>query len=135
MSRKLAGWLAALTACVAASSAQASEGAASYYSPGAFGSFLVAVAPEPGFSDASQTLIFSGNAQRAILNGRQIFGINALAAYEYLAGPYAFERPIPGGRLLAASLPAGAIASAASSLAASSPRTSFARCCCAGQRS
>ena len=99
MSRKVAGWLAALTACVAAPAAEATEGAASYYFPGAFGSFLVAVPPEPGFSVASQTLIFGGNAQKSVLNGRQTFGINAFAVYEYLAGLYAFEQPILGGRL------------------------------------
>ena len=54
--------------------------------PGAFGSFLVAVPPEPGFSVGSQTLIFGGNAQKSVLNGRQTFGINAFAVYEYLAG-------------------------------------------------
>jgi hypothetical protein len=99
MSRKLAGWLAAFVACAAPLPAGASEGAASYYFPGAFGSFLVAVPPEPGFSGASQTLIFGGNAQKSILNGRQTFGINAFAVYEYLAGLYVFEQPILGGRL------------------------------------
>ena len=39
--------------------------------------------------------------QRAesVLNGRQTFGINAFAVYEYLAGLYTFEQPILGGRL------------------------------------
>src|SRR4051812_18465594 len=99
MSRKVAGGLAALAVCVAAPVAEASEGAASYYFPGAFGSFLVAVPPQPGFSVGSQTLIFGGNAQKSVLNGRQTFGINAFAVYEYLAGLYAFEQPILGGRL------------------------------------
>ncbi|HTE38771.1 MAG TPA: transporter [Reyranella sp.] len=99
MSRKVAGWLAALATCVAAPAAEATEGAASYYFPGAFGSFLVAVPPQPGFSVASQTLIFGGNAQKSVLNGRQTFGINAFAVYEYLAGLYAFEQPVLGGRL------------------------------------
>jgi hypothetical protein len=99
MSRKLASLLATLVAWAAAQPAEASEGAASYYFPGAFGSFLVAVPPEPGFSVASQTLMFGGNAQKSILNGRQTFGINAFAVYEYLAGLYVFEQPILGGRL------------------------------------
>ncbi len=86
---------AALTCNVA----EASEGAASLYFPGGFGSFLVAVPPEPGFTAASQTLMFGGNAQRSVLSGRQTFGISAFALYEYLAGYYAFERPVLGGRL------------------------------------
>ena len=58
-----------LVACAIGHSAEASEGASSYYFPGAFGQFLVAVPPEPGFGVANQALIFSGNAQRAVLNG------------------------------------------------------------------
>lgn len=117
MSRKLAGWLAALAACASAQSAEASEGAASYYFPGAFGSFLVAVPPEPGFSVASQTLMFGGNAQKSILNGRQTFGINAFAVYEYLAGLYVFEQPILGGRLqVGVAVPAVAYATMTASL-------------------
>ncbi len=91
--------LAGIVACVCASSARASEGAASYYFAGAFGSFLTAVAPEPGFTVASQTLIFGGQAQRAVLRGRATFGLSASAVYEYLAGSYAFEPQILGGRL------------------------------------
>ena len=58
-------------------SARASEGAASDYFAGAFGSFLVAMPPEPGFGVASQTLLYSGQASRAVINGRATFGINA----------------------------------------------------------
>jgi hypothetical protein len=79
--------------------AYASEGAASYYFAGGFGSFLVAVPPEPGLTVASQTLMFGGQTQRAVLNGRQTFGLNAFALYEYLGAAYAFERPVLGGRL------------------------------------
>ncbi|HEY4167287.1 MAG TPA: hypothetical protein VGM96_10945, partial [Reyranella sp.] len=52
----------AILAAAASSSAEASEGAASYYFAGGFGSFLVAVPPEPGFSVASQTLMYGGQA-------------------------------------------------------------------------
>ena len=79
--------------------AQASEGAASYYFAGGFGSFLTAVPPEPGFTAAGQTLIFGGHAERAVLRGRATFGLSAFAVYEYLAGSYAFAQPILGGRL------------------------------------
>lgn len=101
--RKLLPYLIAASAVLASlgtmNAAQASEGAASDYFPGAFGSFLVAVPPEPGFSFGSQTLFFGGQAQKAIVNGRQTFGLNAFAVYEYLAPSYTFEQPVLGGRL------------------------------------
>jgi len=97
--RKLIGAAALVATCLSAERAAASEGAASYYFAGAFGSFLTAVPPEPGFTAASQTLIFGGQAQRAVLRGRATFGLTAFALYEYLAGSYAFAQPILGGRL------------------------------------
>jgi hypothetical protein len=98
--RRRVGWLAALAAtCMMGHSAQASEGASSYYFPGAFGSFLVAVPPEPGFSVASQTLIFGGNAQRAVLNGRQTLGLQAFALYDFIGASFTFEQPVLGARL------------------------------------
>jgi hypothetical protein len=48
-------WLAGVIALGGAPAAEASEGAASYYFAGAFGSFLVAVPPEPGLSDFTNT--------------------------------------------------------------------------------
>ena len=97
MSRKGADGLAALAAS-RGPAAEATEGAASYYFPGAFG--LPGGGPAPaGLQRRSQTLIFGGNAQKSVLNGRQTFGINAFAVYEYLAGLYAFEQPVLGGRL------------------------------------
>jgi len=93
-------WLAVTAACLAAQQpALASEGAGSYYFGGGFGSFLVAVPPEPGFSVASQTLIFGGRTDRAVLNGRATFGLDAFALFEFLAGSYTFEQPVLGGRL------------------------------------
>jgi hypothetical protein len=98
--RKWVGWLAALAAtCVTGQAARASEGASSYYFPGAFGTFLVSVPPEPGFSVANQALIFGGNAQRAVLNGRQTLGLQAFALYNFVAASYTFEQPILGARL------------------------------------
>jgi hypothetical protein len=79
---RIVRWLSgALSSIVIATSgaAYASEGAASYYFAGGFGSFLVAVPPEPGLTVASQTLMFGGQAQRAVLNGRQTFGLSAFA--------------------------------------------------------
>jgi hypothetical protein len=75
--------LAVGVACVMASgtanSSAASEGAASYYFAGGFGTFLVAVPPEAGFTVASQTLMFGGQSQRAVLRGRATFGLSASA--------------------------------------------------------
>jgi hypothetical protein len=86
--------------------AQASEGDSSDYFAGAFGSFLVAVPPEPGFSVASQTLIFGGNAQQAVLSGRETLGLRAFALYDFVAANYTFEQPILGARLqIGASVP------------------------------
>lgn len=92
-------WLVALAACAIAPAAEASEGAASYYFAGGFGSFLVAVPPAPGFNVASQTLMFGGNAQKAVLNGRQTLGLRAFALYDFAAASYTFEQPVLGARL------------------------------------
>ena len=96
---KVIGVAVVIATCLGTRGAAASEGAASYYFAGGFGSFLTAVPPEPGFTAASQTLIFGGQAQRAVLRGRATFGLTAFAVYEYLAGSYAFAQPILGGRL------------------------------------
>jgi hypothetical protein len=82
-----------------APAAHATEGGASYYFAGGFATFLTAVPPEPGFTLASQTLMFGGETQRAVLRGRAAFGLTAFALYEFLAGSYAFEPKILGGRL------------------------------------
>ena len=93
---KVIGAAVVVAACLGTRGAAASEGAASYYFAGGFGSFLTAVPPEPGFTAASQTLIFGGQAQRAVLRGRATFGLTAFAVYEYLAGSYAFAAAYPG---------------------------------------
>lgn len=97
MRKGLAGL--AISVALASHSAHASEGAASDYFAGAYGTFLVAVPPEPGFSAASQTLMYAGQASRAVVNGRLTLGLNAFAFYEYLAGSYTFDQPVLGGRL------------------------------------
>ena len=93
---KVIGAAVVIAACLGTRGAAASEGAASYYFAGGFGSFLTAVPPEPGFTAASQTLIFGGQAQRAVLRGRATFGLTAFAVYEYLAGSYAFAAAYSG---------------------------------------
>lgn len=94
----VAGMFAAAT-MMATGSAWASEGAASDYFPGAFGSFLVAVPPDAGFAVASQTLLFSGKADRAVLNGRASFGLTASAVYEYIGATYTFDLSAIGARM------------------------------------
>jgi hypothetical protein len=131
--RKQVGWLAALAAaCFTGQSAQASEGAASYYFPGAFGSFLVSVPPEPGLSIANQALLFGGNAQRAVINGRQTVGLQAFAFSDFVDANYTFEQTTTGSP---PACPRAASAMARSSPTTSRPRTSSVGCCCARLRS
>jgi hypothetical protein len=107
----------AILAAAASPPAQASEGAASDYFAGAFGTFMVAVPPAPGLSAASQTLMYSGQASRAVLSGRAVFGLNAFALYEFVAASYTFEQPVLGGRLqLGAGVPVLSYATLSTSL-------------------
>ena len=88
--------------------AQATEGASSYYFPGANTAFGVAVPPEPGFMMANQLLMYHGSANRAVLGGRVHLDLKANAVYDYLAGLYTFKNPVWGGRLqVGAAIPAG----------------------------
>jgi hypothetical protein len=103
--------------CLATPLAHASEGAASYYFAGGFGSFLVAVPPEPGFTVASQTLMYGGQTSRAVINGRATFGLSVFALYEFLAANYTFEQPVLGARLqVGAAVPIPSYASMNASL-------------------
>ena len=43
--------------------------------------------------------MYGGQASRAVINGRITVGINAFALYEFVAGSYALEQPVLGGRL------------------------------------
>ena len=87
---------------------QATEGASSYYFPGANTAFGVAIPPEPGFMMANQLLIYQGSANRAVLGGRVRLDLKANAVYDYLAGLYTFKKPVWGGRLqVGAAIPAG----------------------------
>jgi hypothetical protein len=79
--------------------AQATEGASSYYFPGSSTAFAVAVAPEPGFMAVSQTLFYSGRANKAVLGRRVNFALEADAFYEVMGGFYTFEKPVLGSRL------------------------------------
>ena len=88
--------------------AQASEGASSYYFPGSFGSFAVAVAPDKGFQFASQTLYYKAKVDKAVIRGRVDLSLDATAVYNYFGGFYTLEDPVLGGKLqLGAAVPVG----------------------------
>ncbi len=100
--------LMALFLTFGAHTAQATEGASSYYFPGSSTTFGVAEPPEPGFMAANQLLYFNGNASAAVLRGHVHLELKSSAVYNYLAGFYAFKKPVFGGRLqIGAAAPAG----------------------------
>lgn len=80
--------------------AQATEGASSYYFPGSSTTFAVAVAPHPGYMVANQMLIYSGSAEKAVLGEKVRLGLKASAIYNYMGGSYTFKEPVLGGKKL-----------------------------------
>jgi hypothetical protein len=78
--------------------AQAGEGASSNYFPGAYGSLLVGMAPEPGPVVASVNLFYSGSADISVRQGRVDTNINANAFYSLAQGLYVWDAPEIGGR-------------------------------------
>jgi len=86
----------------------ATEGAGSYFFPGAFATFAAAMTPDPGFLVANQMLFYSAKADKAVLNGRVDLNLEADAFYNYFGGFYTFAAPILGSRLqVGAALPVG----------------------------
>jgi hypothetical protein len=78
--------------------ANAAEGAASNYFPGAYGSLLIGVAPEPGPVLASLTLFYRAEADRAVPQGRANTDIEIDALYTLAQGFYVWDAPLIGGR-------------------------------------
>jgi hypothetical protein len=78
--------------------AQAGEGASSNYFPGAYGSLLVGMAPEPGPVVASVNLFYSGSTDISVRQGRVDTNINANAFYSLAQGLYVWDAPEIGGR-------------------------------------
>jgi len=76
----------------------AAEGAASNYFPGAYGTLLVAVAPEPGPVFADLNLFYSAEVDRAILQGRANTDVEINAFYTLIQGYYIWDAPAIGGR-------------------------------------
>jgi len=88
--------------------AQATEGASSYYFPGSSTTFGVAVAPAPGFMMVNQMLFYSGEAHKAVLGGRVHLGLEADAFYNYVGGLYTFDGSVLGSKLqIGAVVPVG----------------------------
>src|SRR5262249_21600277 len=97
------GWMV-----LGATAGHAAEGGFSDYFPRAFGSFLVAVAPQPGLMLASQTLIYGANVNRAVLDGRVDTHLNTFAVFDLLSAAYTGDVPMLGGRFqLGGFLPVG----------------------------
>lgn len=76
----------------------AAEGGASNYFPGAYGTLLVGLAPEPGPVFASLNLFYSAEASRAVLEGQVEYGIETDAFYTLMQGLYTWDAPAIGGR-------------------------------------
>jgi hypothetical protein len=88
--------------------AQATEGAQSYYFPGSATNFTTAVAPAPGFLFVNQMLFYSGKADTAVLKGSVHVDLKAQALYNYIGGLYTFKQPVLGSRLqIGAVVPVG----------------------------
>ena len=99
LARTISIWLAMTVLLIArAETVFAAEGASSNYFPGAFGSLLPGVAPEPGPVLQSVNLFFSGETDFAVRQGRVDVGISADAFYSLLQGLYVWDAPAIGGR-------------------------------------
>lgn len=77
----------------------ATEGAFSYYFPGAATTFATAVAPAPGFMFVNEMLFYSGSAQKAVLRGKVNLDLKANAFYNSVGGFYTLKNPVLGGKL------------------------------------
>ena len=87
---------------------RASEGGSSYYFPGAFASFAVAVAPYQGPLFTNQTLYYHAKVDKAVLQGRVNLSLKATALYNYFGGFYTLGDPVLGGKLqLGGAVPVG----------------------------
>ncbi len=83
---------------VSAPDGQAAEGAASNYFPGAYGDFLVAVAPEPGPVFMNVSLFYSAQVSTAVREGTIKTDLDATAYYNLMMGLHVWDAPALGGR-------------------------------------
>lgn len=78
--------------------ANAGEGAFSNYFPGAYGSLLPGVAPEPGYVFANVNLLYNAKASRAVGQGQLQTSIESEAFYSLFQGLHVWDAPALGGR-------------------------------------
>ncbi|MBT3143649.1 MULTISPECIES: SphA family protein [Roseobacteraceae] len=76
----------------------AGEGAFSNYFPGAYGSLLPGMAPEPGYVFANVNLLYSGKANRAVSEGKINTSMESKAFYALFQGLHVWDAPALGGR-------------------------------------
>ena len=86
--------------CVAVPRVHAAEGGGSHYTPGFYGDFGVAVAPEPGFYLRNDLYYYTADAsgERVVQFGEIRAGLEVDAALYMLTGLKALDAEILGGR-------------------------------------
>jgi len=77
---------------------EAGEGAFSNYFPGAYGSLLPGVAPEPGYVFANVNLFYNGKADRAVGQGQLQATMESKAVYSLFQGLHVWDAPEIGGQ-------------------------------------
>ncbi|UWQ93051.1 transporter [Rhodobacteraceae bacterium M382] len=87
-----------LMTALAHTSVDAGEGAFSNYFPGAYGSLLPGMAPEPGSVFANVNLLYRGQADRAVKNGQIQASMKSDAFYSLFQGMHVWDAPMLGGR-------------------------------------
>jgi hypothetical protein len=91
---------------VPVNSVYASEGASSNYSPGTYGDYAVAAAPEPGWLFANCNQFYRAEVDRTVLQNRVNADLDTFTYTNTSAGIYTFKEPVFGGRFaVGASVP------------------------------
>lgn len=83
---------------LAYTAAEAGKGAFSNYFPGAYGSLLPGMAPEPGRVFANVNLLYSGKASRGVSEGKIQASMKSTAFYSLLQGLQVWDTPERGVR-------------------------------------
>jgi hypothetical protein len=97
------GALALLTlAC--ADQAEAAEGGASHYLPGAIGDFGIAIPPKAGWQIANQVWIQSGDVSRTVQQGQVTAGLDATVVLNLVSAFYTLDVPALGGTFTAGAI-------------------------------
>jgi len=98
MTRTKFGLSLLLLPLLAQTPAEAGEGAFSNYFPGAYGSLLPGMAPEPGYVFANVNLLYNGKASRAVQQGQLQASMESKAFYSLFQGLHVWDAPALGGR-------------------------------------